>query len=92
MLALGNQQMTDTNDSPSSPTIEIIGTVERIIPANESAPEIAQIFISCADGTFAEIRVKNNLQDKYGYLAELSKGAHVEITIKPDEGQKSANA
>jgi hypothetical protein len=80
------------NDAPSSPTIEIIGTVEKIIPASEGTPEIAQIFISCADGTFAEIRVKNNLQDKCGQLAGLSKGAHVEITIKPDRRTKATHS
>ena len=79
--------MSDTSKDPKSPkdetansekpAVTLPGTVEKIIPASESTPEIAQIFISCADGTFAEIRVKNNLQDKCGQLAGLSKGAHV---------------
>jgi hypothetical protein len=83
--------MTHKNDTPT-PAIEISGTVAKIIPVSETAPEMAQIFIDCADGTFAEIRIKNNLQDRQGKLVGLTKGAHVEITIKPDRRSKTAHA
>jgi hypothetical protein len=92
MLARVESPMMQKNDAPTSATIEIIGTVERIIPASETGPELAQIFISCADGTFAEIRVQNSLQDKYGHFAGFRKGAHVEITIKPDRRTKATHA
>lgn len=72
--------------------IEVRGTVQKIIPASGDSPEMAQIFLACADGSYAEIRVKNSLQDKHGNLVALLKGAHVEITIKPDRRTKSANA
>jgi hypothetical protein len=72
-------------DAPSSQSIKIKGTVERIIPASSDSPEMAQIFISCSDGTFAEIRVRNSIQDGQGKLVALPKGTPVEITIRPDE-------
>jgi hypothetical protein len=91
MLVIVELPMTD-NDASVSPTIEIKGTVERIIPASGVSPELAQIFLSCADGTFAEIRIKNNLQDRQGKLVGLTKGAHVEIAIKPDRRTKATHA
>jgi len=84
--------MPDKDKSPSAHTIEISGMVQKIIPANEVTPEMAQIFISCADGTFAEIRVANTLQDKNGKSVALIRGAHVEITIRPDRSSKAATA
>jgi hypothetical protein len=84
--------MTDKNESPSSSTIEISGTVQKIIPATGDSPELAQIFLTCADGTFAEIRVANSLQDKNGKSVALISGAHVEITIRPDRRSKAAAA
>jgi hypothetical protein len=84
--------MTDKDDLPASPTVEISGTVAKIIPASGVAPELAQIFINCADGTFAEIRVANSLQDKNGKSVALIRGAHVEITIRPDRRSKAAAA
>jgi hypothetical protein len=80
--------MTRKTDTPSSHSIKIKGTVERIIPANSDSPEMAQIFISCSDGTFAEIRIKNRLQNQQGKLVALPKGTLVEITIRPDRNRK----
>ena len=82
--------MRRKTDAPSS--IKIRGTVERIIPANAHSAEMAQIFISCSDGTFAEIRVKNSLQNRHGKLACLSKGTGVEITIEPDKNTRATQA
>jgi hypothetical protein len=82
----------ETNNETPTTSIEIIGTVERIIPASEDSPEMAQIFIACGDGTFAEIRVKNNLRGTNGKLTGLTKGAKVEISIKPDRRTKTTHA
>jgi hypothetical protein len=45
--------MKEKNEVPSPVAIEISGTVQKIIPATEGSPELAQIFLSCPDGTFA---------------------------------------
>jgi hypothetical protein len=84
------QRKLDAITNPA--TIEVRGTVQKIIPGSEDSPEMAQIFLACADGSYAEIRVENNLQDKQGNLFGLLKGAHVEITIKPDRRTKATHA
>jgi NADPH:quinone reductase-like Zn-dependent oxidoreductase len=84
--------MPDKDKLPSTPTIEISGTVQKIIPASETTQEMAQIFIHCSDGSFAEIRITNSLQTKDGKSVALIRGAHVEITVKADRRTKAAHA
>jgi hypothetical protein len=86
----GTVKETRPKDAASPPSIEISGTVQKIIPASCDAPELAQIFIACGDGSYAEIRVKNSLQDSQGRPVALLKGAHVEISVKPDRRSKTA--
>jgi hypothetical protein len=64
------------------PTIQIRGKVEKIIPATPTRPEIAQIFLTCADETFTELRVKNNFEGVTGDSVRLKQGAEVVISVE----------
>jgi hypothetical protein len=51
---------------PEKPALTLRGTVEKIIPANNIAPEKARISVYDAEYLYREIRVENTLQDKNG--------------------------
>jgi hypothetical protein len=46
------QRKLDAITNPA--TIEVRGTVQKIIPGSEDSPEMAQIFLACADGSYAD--------------------------------------
>ena len=66
---------------PEHPSITLPGTVEKIIPAqNSSGPEKADISVDGAQ-PHQVLRVENTLTDEHGGEVRLKKGAHVEITV-----------
>ncbi|MGB8542628.1 MAG: hypothetical protein WCD49_13425 [Candidatus Acidiferrales bacterium] len=67
------------------PAVTLPGTVEKIIPANQIAPEKAQIAVEGADHLYREIRVDNTLQDEKGKKVGLKAGAHVDVKIEADK-------
>jgi xanthine/CO dehydrogenase XdhC/CoxF family maturation factor len=65
--------------------VTLPGTVEKIIPANQVAPEKAQIAVEGAEHLYREIRVDNTLEDSEGEKVGLKPGARVEVTIEAEK-------
>jgi hypothetical protein len=70
---------------PKKPAVTLPGTVEKIIPANQIAPEKAQIAVEGADHLYREIRVDNTLHDEDGKKVGLKPGAQVDVKIEADK-------
>jgi hypothetical protein len=62
--------------------VTLLGTVDKIIPANASEAERAQISIEDAEHLYREIRIDNRLKDEHGKDVSLKLGARVGVTIE----------
>ena len=75
------EQNLDTTRIPEQPSITMPGVVEKIIPSSGSErPERAQIAVHDAD----RLRIQNILIDENGDDVKLTKGGHVEVTVKAE--------
>ena|SRR5690349_363035 len=74
-----------TVDMPEKPSVNLTGTVEKIIkPVVPTQPEKAQISVDGADDLYKEIRLENTLVDENGQEVKLKQGAKVEVTVEAD--------
>jgi hypothetical protein len=73
------------SEETKKPAVTLPGTVEKIIPANQIAPEKAQIAVEGADHLYREIRVDNTLHDENGKQVGLKPGAQVDVKIEADK-------
>src|SRR5262249_54131669 len=72
-----------TVDMPEKPSVNLKGTVEKIIrPVVPTQPEKAQISVDGADDLYKEIRLENTLVDENGQEVKLKQGAKVEVTVE----------
>ena len=75
----------DTARIPEQPSTTMPGTVDKIIPSSRpSQPEKAQIAVDGADHRYRDLRIENTLTDEHGDDVKLTKGAHVEVTVKAE--------
>jgi hypothetical protein len=63
------------------PSVNLPGSVERIIPSRASRTEKVQIGIENADRGYRDLRIENVLTDEHGDDVKLKKGAHVAVTV-----------
>ena len=63
------------------PSVTMPGTVGKIISPRPNQREKAQIAVDGADPHHRELRIENVLTDENGEDVNLTKGAHVELTV-----------
>lgn len=69
-----------TNDA----SVTLPATVEKILPAKSTEPEMIQISVAGCDELYSELRVENTLKNESGDSVTLKRGAHIEVTINAD--------
>jgi hypothetical protein len=69
-----------TNDA----SVTLPATVEKILPAKPTEPEMIQISVDGCDKLYSELRVENTLKNESGDSVTLKRGAHIEVTINAD--------
>ena len=58
--------------------------VTKVIPAQYSEPEKAEVHIRDADPLYSELRVENSVTDENGHKAKLKQGSEVKVTIETE--------
>jgi hypothetical protein len=69
-----------TNDA----SVTLPATVEKVLPAKSTEPEMIQISVDGCDKLYSELRVENTLKNESGESVTLKRGAHIEVTINAD--------
>ncbi len=65
------------------PRTTIPGTVDKLIPSPRLS-QVAQISME-GDHGYRDLRVENLLTDEHGDEVKLKKGAHVDVTVTPED-------
>jgi len=72
----------DTARTPERPSATMLGTVDKIVPSpHPGQPEQAQIAVDGAAHRYRHLRIDNTLTDEHGDDVQLTKGAHVDVTV-----------